>query len=61
MSVSVRILCPGKMCPVASVAEVAISSGDGQDELSGLSSFAAEMLCVDRIIREVKQEEKYWC
>ena len=49
---------PAKCARVASVAEVAISSGDGQDELSGLSSFAAEMLCVDRIIREVKAGRK---
>lgn len=49
---------PAKCARVASVAGVAISSGDGQDELSGLSSFAAEMLCVDRIIREVKAGRK---
>lgn len=49
---------PAKCARVAFVAGVAISSGDGQDELSGLSSFAAEMLCVDGIIREVKAGRK---
>lgn len=49
---------PAKYARVTFVGGVAISSGDGQDELSGLSSFAAEMLCVDGIIREVKAGKK---
>lgn len=49
---------PAKYARVTFVGGVAISSGDGQDELSGLSSFAAEMLCLDGIIREVKAGKK---
>lgn len=49
---------PAQHARVTLVGGIAISSGDGQDELSGLSSFAAEMLCVDGIIREVKAGKK---
>lgn len=45
---------PAVKARIVPVEEIWTSMGDGQDELKGLSSFAAEMLCVDRIIRTVK-------
>lgn len=43
------------LCPVE---QIMTSIGDQQSELHGLSSFAAEMLALDRIIREVRKGTK---
>lgn len=40
------------------VEQVLTSIGDDQDELNGLSSYAAEMLRVDEMIRQVRQRSK---
>jgi DNA mismatch repair ATPase MutS len=45
---------PAAEATVAPVDEVLTSIGDAQDEMSGLSSFAAEMMRLDHIIGRVK-------
>lgn len=40
------------------VDEVMVSMGDGQDQQQGLSSFGAEMMKINRIIRAVKEGKK---
>ena len=45
---------PAEKAVIAPVDEVIISVGDEQNELSGLSSFAAEMQKVDKIVQETK-------
>lgn len=46
---------PAKQAGMVLVDEVQVSVGDEQDELNGLSSFAAEMLGMNRIIGRVRQ------
>lgn len=43
---------PARAARVAPVERVMVSMGDGQDERQGLSSFAAEMLRADRMLRQ---------
>lgn len=49
---------PAKEAKIASVDEISISAGDEQNELNGLSSFAAEMLNVNKIIKKTKSGRK---
>lgn len=49
---------PAERAEIVPVADILSCMGDGQDELSGLSSFAAEMLCVNEILLRVKKGEK---
>lgn len=46
---------PAKHAGMALVDEVQVSVGDEQDELNGLSSFAAEMLGMNRIVERAKK------
>ena len=45
---------------MALVDEVHCSIGDGQDQLSGLSSFAAEMMRMDELAKSVRQAGGCW-
>lgn len=49
---------PAERAEIVPVSDILTCMGDGQDELSGLSSFAAEMLCVNEILLRVKRGEK---
>lgn len=49
---------PAEWAEIVPVSDILTCMGDGQDELSGLSSFAAEMLCVNEILLRVKRGEK---
>lgn len=49
---------PAEQAEIAPVTDILTCMGDGQDELSGLSSFAAEMLCVNEILLRIKKGEK---
>ena len=46
---------PAERAEIVPVSDILTCMGDGQDELSGLSSFAAEMLCVNEILLRVKR------
>ena len=49
---------PARQAGMPLVEQVLTSIGDDQDELNGLSSYAAEMLRVDEMIRQVRQRSK---
>jgi DNA mismatch repair ATPase MutS len=49
---------PAQKAEIMPVEEIIMSLGDNQDELTGLSSFAAEMLNVDKIIKAAKKGKK---
>ena len=49
---------PARRAGMPLVEQVLTSIGDDQDELNGLSSYAAEMLRVDEMIRQVRQRSK---
>lgn len=49
---------PAERAEIVPVSDILTCMEDGQDELSGLSSFAAEMLCVNEILLRVKRGEK---
>ncbi len=49
---------PAQNAEIMPVDEIIMSLGDNQDELTGLSSFAAEMLNVDKIIKAAKKGKK---
>ncbi|MDR0367913.1 MAG: DNA mismatch repair protein MutS, partial [Bacteroidales bacterium] len=49
---------PAASAAIVLVDEVAINIGDHQSEVSGLSSFANEILKIDQIIKKVKSGEK---
>lgn len=49
---------PAERAEIVPVSDILTCMGDGQDELSGLSSFAAEMLCVNEILLRVERGEK---
>lgn len=49
---------PAKTAAIVPVEKIMFSMGDEQSELSGLSSFAAEMINLNEIIKTVKQDTK---
>ncbi len=49
---------PAETATVALVDEIMLSIEDKQDEMSGLSSYASEIMQINRIIRQVKQGSK---
>lgn len=49
---------PARRACMPLVEQVLTSIGDDQDELNGLSSYAAEMLRVDEMIRQARQQSK---
>ncbi len=49
---------PAKYAKVVLVDEILICMGDEQDELKGLSSFAAEILSINNIIKTAKKTDK---
>lgn len=49
---------PAKSASIVPVEKIMLSMGDEQSELSGMSSFAAEMMNVNEIINAVKQNTK---
>ncbi len=49
---------PAKSSSIVPVEKIMFSMGDEQSELSGMSSFAAEMMNVNEIIKAVKQNTK---
>ena len=49
---------PAKQAAVLPVEEVLLSVGDNHSEMNGLSSFAAEILTIDHIIRRAKQGKR---
>ena len=49
---------PARRAGMPLVEQVLTSIGADQDELNGLSSYAAEMLRVDEMIRQVRQRSK---
>lgn len=49
---------PAEKASVALVQEIWLSMGDEQDENKGLSSYAAEMLNINRIIRSVREGKR---
>ena len=50
---------PAREAFIVPVNEILFSMGDDQSELSGLSSFAAEMLNINKIIRQAHTGEKF--
>lgn len=46
---------PASEATIVAVSEVMTSIGDGQSEYEGMSSYAAEMLCIDKIIKEIRK------
>ena len=49
---------PALSAKIVPVEKILISTGDGQDEMRGLSSFASEMLCVNAMIQSIEQGDK---
>lgn len=49
---------PARRAEMVPVDEVVVCIGDEQDELSGLSSFAAEMLRIHEVVEKIRQGEK---
>lgn len=49
------LLAPAAYCEVVPVEKIMTSIGDSQSELTGLSSFAAEMLTIDKIVNTLDE------
>ncbi len=49
---------PASKAVIQLIDKVLLSIGDEQDELSGLSSFAAEMLCINEIAERIRSGQK---
>ena len=49
---------PAESAEIAPVEEIMTSIGDAQSEVNGLSSFAIEMLNIDKILKAVKSGQK---
>lgn len=49
---------PAKYAEIMLVDDILVSIGDKQDELNGLSSFGAEMINIDKIIKKAKKHKK---
>ena len=49
---------PALSAKIVPVEKILISTGDGQDEMRGLSSFASEMLCANAMIQSIEQGDK---